>query len=325
MSSSKFAVKDSGTKAAVVSRRGTLVLLAVLFAGAHLLTWAGEAEEPQGKPLDVMSFNIRYGTANDGENSWDHRREMVVDVLRRHEPDVVGLQEALLFQIEEILEALPGYAMIGAGRDDGKLLGEFSAILFRRDRLIVDRSGTFWLSDTPEEPGSITWGNACTRVCTWARFIDRDAGEAFYLFNTHFDHVSQYSRDRSVVLLARRIRDRAHKDPVILTGDLNAAEDNPAVQYLKGEKKLPVGNPPQGDRAKNPGAPGLVDTFRVLHPDASDVGTFNGFAGRTSGAKIDYVFVQPGVKVLEAAILHDNEDGRYPSDHFPVTARLLLD
>ena len=279
---------------------------------------AGPSTPPPGDTsLRVMSFNIRYGTANDGENSWKNRHGMVADVLDRHDPDIVGLQEALLFQIEQIREALPEYVMIGVGREDGKRRGEYSAILYRRDRLGVEESGTFWLSDTPEIPGSITWGNACTRICTWGRFVMKDSGKAFYLFNTHFDHVSQYSRDRSAVLLAERIGGRAHKDPVIVTGDLNAGEDNPAVQYLKGEWKRPE----SGDNPAKNRSP-LVDSFRLLHPDASEVGTFNRFAGRSSGPKIDYIFVLPHMKVLEAAILHDNENGRYPSDHFPVIARL---
>jgi len=229
------------------------------------------------------------------------------------------LQESLHFQIEQICAAVPNHAVIGVGRDDGKTQGEYSAIIFRADRLNVTDSGTFWLSDTPDAPGSITWGNACTRICTWARFIQKKSGKAFYLFNVHLDHRSQFSREKSMVLLAQRIADRKHSDPVIVTGDFNAGESNPAIRYLTGEIK---GNTDDKRLVKNP-VP-LVDTFRVLHPAASPVGTFNGFKGERSGAKIDYLFVLPGTKVLEAAILHDNTNGRYPSDHFPLTARVSL-
>jgi endonuclease/exonuclease/phosphatase family metal-dependent hydrolase len=279
---------------------------------------AGEA--PAREPnVVVMTFNIRYGTANDGENSWEKRKDLVFDVLRRHDPDVVGLQEALRLQIDEIRSALPQYAEIGVGRDDGKTGGEYSAILYRKDRFDVNESGTFWLSDTPEVCGSITWGNACTRICTWGRFIRRGSSEVFYLFNTHLDHISQYSRDRSVILLAERMRDRKHPDRVIVTGDFNAGEDNPAVQYLEGRQELQAAT---NGLATNPMP--LVDTFRSLHPDANDVGTFHAFKGDHSGDKIDYIFVQPGTRVLQAEILRDATENRYPSDHFPVMAALAF-
>jgi endonuclease/exonuclease/phosphatase family metal-dependent hydrolase len=244
---------------------------------------------------------------------------MVCDVLRRHDPDIVGLQEALRFQIDDIRAALPEYAEIGVGRDDGKTQGEYSAILYRKDRLKPQQSGTFWLSDTPDVCGSITWGNACTRLCTWGRFVRSGSDKAFYMFNTHLDHVSQFSREKSVALLVSRVRDRTHPDPVIVTGDLNAGEDNPAVRYLKGERPL---NGNGNGLSKNP-VP-LVDTFRLLHADASDVGTFNGFKGKAGGDKIDYIFALPGVEVFKADILRDCQGERYPSDHFPVTAALRL-
>ena len=269
--------------------------------------------------LRIMTFNIRYGSANDGDDSWDKRKDMVCDVLRRHDPDIVGLQEALRFQIDYIRAELPEYEEIGVGRDDGKIKGEYSVILYRKDRLDVNESGTFWLSDTPNIPGSTSWGNQITRICTWGRFALKESGKAFYLFNTHLDHQSQPSREKSVILLDERIATRKHPDPVIITGDFNAGEDNAAVRYLKREMPLPVGTTVPGGSAMV-----FVDTFRLLHPDMKDVGTFNAFKGDRSGGKIDYIFVQPGRMVLDAAILYDSKDGRYPSDHFPVIARLSL-
>ncbi len=269
--------------------------------------------------LRVMSFNIRYGSANDKQNHWRNRREMVFDVLRNHHPDVVGLQEALDFQITEIRKALAKYGQIGVAREDGKTDGEYSAILYRLDFFDVDESGTFWFSNTPEVPGSNHWGNACVRICTWARFVEKKSGRAFYIFNLHLDHVSQPSREKSAVLLAQRVHHRKHKDPFVVTGDFNTGENNPVVRYLKDEAPLADQN---GRESSNP-VP-MVDTFRVLHPDAKDVRTAHGFRGNRKGNKIDYVFTPPGVKVLEAQILYDNVDGRYPSDHFPVTATLRL-
>jgi endonuclease/exonuclease/phosphatase family metal-dependent hydrolase len=258
-----------------------------------------------------MSFNIRYGTANDGENRWALRRDLLVTVLRAEDADLLGLQEALAAQIDEVVEALPAYAAVGVGRDDGRRRGEFAAILFRRDRFTLTDAGTFWFSDTPEVVASRSWGNTITRICTWARFVDRD-GTAFWLYNVHLDHQSQPSRERSSALLLDRIASRARPaEPVIVTGDFNAGEDNLAVMALT--------------RQTGGGPAPFVDTYRIRHPDAVEVGTFTGFEiGRVTGPKIDYVFVQPGTEVLDAAIVRTAANGRYPSDHFPVTARIRL-
>jgi len=274
---------------------------------------AGELE------LRIMTFNIRYGSANDGENHWKNRKKMVCNVLRDHPSDVVGLQEALRFQIDTIREAHPVYGEIGVAREDGIIEGEYSCILYRTDRFGVGESGTFWFSDTPEIAGSNTWGNACVRICSWARLIETKTGKAFYIYNLHLDHVSQPSREKSAVLLAERIKNRRYKDPFVVTGDFNAGENNPVIKYLKSE--ITVEGP---DRSKARTSVPMIDTFRVLHPDVKDVRTAHGFKGTRQGNKIDYVFVPPGTKVLEAEILYDNIDGQYPSDHFPVDARFRL-
>jgi hypothetical protein len=258
------------------------------------------------QPLTAMSFNIRYGTANDGENRWPLRREFLIDVMREENADVIGLQEALDFQIDEITAALPAYAVIGVGRDDGGRKGEYSAILFRRDRFQVSDAGTFWFSDTPEAVASKSWGNRITRICTWARLVDRD-GRAFWHYNVHLDHESQPSRERSAALLRQRIAERRHADePVIVTGDFNAGERNPAVSAMTA-----------GDA--------FIDSFRVKHPDEKVVGTFSAFdLAKTGVEKIDYVVVQPGTEVIRAAIVRTARAGRTPSDHFPVVAHIRL-
>jgi len=283
-------------------------------------TGAGE----KGKPavdleVTVMTFNIRYGTARDGENHWTKRRDLVFGVLQREKPDVVGLQEALRFQMDEIHAAVPGYAEVGVGRDDGKKKGEYSSILYRSDRFEVAASGTFWFSDTPEVPGSKDWGNRIPRICSWARLVEKETGWAFYHFNVHLDHQSQPSREHSAVLLMERVGQREHREKFVVTGDFNAGEANPAIRYIKGEIDLAR---PEGAKVKNPS--GLLDSFRVVKPRATSVGTFGGFKGEREGEKIDYIFVPEGVTVLEADILHDNESGRYSSDHYPVTARIVF-
>ena len=290
----------------MISRINAAILLCCFLLLAN--TTAAEQLE-----LDVMSFNIRYGSAVDGENHWRLRKEKVFDVIRKDSPDIIGLQEALRWQIDEIKENVPGYGEVGVGRNDGKTKGEYSAILYRAERFDVASSGTFWLSDTPEIIASKHWGNGITRICTWGRFIDKKSASAFYLYNAHLDHQSQPSREKSVRLIAAVIKKRAKPDPFILTGDFNAGEQNPAIEYLttkgKGDKFSPIT---------------MVDAFRVLHPEEKEVGTFNGFFGARDGEKIDFIFVQASTAVLRAAIVRTEQNGHYPSDHFPVTARLHL-
>ncbi len=263
-----------------------------------------EAREPE-PAWTVMTFNIRYGTADDGDDRWANREELVYGVIRDRDADIVGLQEALDFQIDAITDKVPGYGVIGVGRDDGATRGEFAAILFKLDRFFVDRSGTFWLSDTPDVVGSTSWGNEITRICTWARLIDRASGEAIMVYNTHFDHRSQQSRLASATLIGQRIKTE-RDERVVLMGDFNAGENNQAMLYLTAHR----------------GGPRLVDTFRAAHPDATGVGTFNGFRGDSDGDKIDHVFVNDGFRTLDAGIDRTSEDGRFPSDHFPVWARI---
>jgi endonuclease/exonuclease/phosphatase family metal-dependent hydrolase len=252
--------------------------------------------------MRLMTFNIRYANPEDGENCWEKRREMVYKLIRDEKPDVLGVQEALKPQLDEIGKALPEYASVGVGRDDGKSAGEHSQILYRADRFRVEGKGTFWFSDTPDVPGSKHWGNTVIRICTWARLKDKKTGRAFTVYNLHLDHQSQPSRVKSVELLLKRIQARAHKDPVVVMGDFNAGEDNAAVTVLKEAKE-----------------PKLQDTFRRIQPQATEVGTFHGFRGKAGSEKIDYIFVTEEFEVETAGILLTNDKGRYPSDHFPVT------
>jgi len=266
-----------------------------------------------------MTFNIRYGTANDGENSWPNRNQLVLDVINDHGPDVLGIQEALDFQLGELSEAMDGYGVIGVGRDDGITDGEFAAILYRTSRFDVVESGTFWFSDTPEVPGSKSWGNNVTRICTWASMRESTTGQQFYVYNIHFDHESQPSRERSSQLLAARISARSSQAPFIVTGDFNAGEQNPAILFLLGE-----GQQIDGEGESPITLSGLRDTYRVLHRDSINVGTFNAFRGESSGEKIDAVLVSGEWQVSEAVIIRTEADGRFPSDHFPVVATVSL-
>jgi len=285
-----------------------VLTLSLLLTGCHTIP----AEKIRPLDLRTMTFNIRNGRANDGENRWELRKEFVCDVIRDYAPDVLGVQEAFRFQLDEFRNHLPEYGEVGIGRD-GDTKGEYSAILYKKKRFDVVDAGTFWLSDTPTTP-SQHWGSACRRVCTWSRLIDKETNRPLYIFNTHLDHESQLARVKGLKLIMSRIQKRSHQDPFILMGDLNAGESNPAITYLKKTESVDNGTRPT-----------LVDSFRVLHPTTKEVGTFSGFKGRTDGEKIDYILVEPTVQVLEASIVRTEQAGRNPSDHYPVTAQLKFE
>lgn len=253
-------------------------------------------------PIDVMTFNIRYGTADDKDNRWEVRKSRTLKALQKRHPAIVGLQEALDFQVDDLRKALKGYQAVGVGRDDGKSAGEYSAILYDASRFRVLRTDTFWLSDTPEIVASKTWGNNITRICTWAYFQDLKTGRYFYHFNTHLDHQSQPSREASAALILEKIKRRGTNDPVVFTGDFNVGEDNPVATVVKGG--------------------GFLDTFRVLHPDAQNVGTFNGFRPECGKDKIDYIWVDSRWTVKSAEIVLDKVNGFWISDHVPVIATI---
>lgn len=250
------------------------------------------------RELKVMTFNIRYGTANDGENSWQFRKDNVVQTIKNFNPDLLGLQEALQLQIDEFLKQMPNYAYVGVGRDDGKKAGEHSCIFYSKDRFQVDSTQTFWFSETPDVVASKSWGNNITRIGTWVRLHDRLSGKAFYVFNVHFDHESQPSRQKSAELLVKKINGKSL--PVILTGDFNCTDYNPAIKTILSS--------------------GLIDTYRKLHAKQQNEGTFNSFKGETSGDKIDFIFVSKDFETKSSEIVRTSYDGTFPSDHFPVTA-----
>ena len=283
-------------------------LLVLCLMGVSLSSPAADNPSNDGEPmiLRVMTFNIRFGTAEDGENSWPKRRELVFDVIRNYQPTVLGVQEALRFQLDELSREFPHFAEIGVGRDDGRQAGEYAAILFDARELELLEQGTFWFSDTPDQPGSLTWSSEFARICTWAHLQDKTSGKEFYMYNVHWDHQSVPSRQNSADLLLDRIAERADTSvPVVVMGDFNAGEKTPEIRKLLSDPQCK-----------------LVDSFRALHPEATNVRTFHGFHGEETGAKIDSVLVSPQWHVRAAEIVRANANGRYPSDHYPVTATL---
>jgi len=266
--------------------------------------------------LTVASFNLRYENSGDaGARAWRQRLVPVVHLVRKMNPDVIGIQEALHGQAADLWASLPDYGFFGVGRDDGQRAGEYAGIFYRRDRFQADPAdqGTFWLSDEPARPGSRTWGNSIPRVAAWLHLTDRATGRGCYIFNTHWDHRHQGSRERAALLIAARIDGRRRAaDPVVLLGDFNATEENPAVAWLRGAPVTLAG-------ARHQWPNGLLDTFQTLHPGEQNRRTLHFWNTSAGGSlKVDHILVSKGAEVRAAAIHRDRNPP--PSDHFPVSA-----
>ncbi|MDB5105987.1 MAG: exodeoxyribonuclease [Fibrobacteres bacterium] len=257
--------------------------------------------------LKIMTFNIRNG----GDRAdWDKRKAQVFGLFKTYAPDAAGLQEVFKYQLDELLAALPGYAAVGVGRDDGKTAGEYSPILYRTSVFQVDTTATFWLSATPEKPGSMGPGAANTRIDTWARLRRIQAGGYLYFHSSHWDHVSEEARQLSAKLIAERIVGRKYKqDPVIFVCDCNSEATEAPVKYLLGAGGSPVA---------------MYSAYDKLHPGVAASATFNGFKGDTLGRPIDHIMSFDSVTALDARILRDHIGTQYPSDHYPLQATLRL-
>lgn len=266
-----------------------------------------------GGTIRVMSFNVRYNNPGDGINAWPHRFTRVAEMMGElYQADIVGLQEVLRGQVEDLVRHLPEFDWVGVGRDDGWKEGEFSPIFYRRDRLELLQVNTFWLSETPEIPGSKSWDAAITRIVTWGRFRDKRSGKGFYFFNTHFDHRGVQARLESARLLRERLTRVSDGVPVILTGDMNLRESSTGYRLLVEDRS---------------GLRKLLDARYVSEaahqgPTAT---TSNWVELRAPESRIDYILVSPEFRVKSHTILDDRFDGRYPSDHLPVLAEVALD
>ena len=280
--------------------RPLLLILVLTVAMPHPAPAQDDAQA-----LRAMSFNIRLAIDSDGEHAWRHRADRAASVIRFHQPDVVGLQEALVEQLRDLEISLPEYQWVGVGRDDGEQGGEFSAIMFRPDRLELKETDTFWLSETPDVPGSKSWDAAITRVVTWALFERRSDGQQFYHFNTHFDHIGEAARRQSAQLIVDSVTVRAGELPIVVTGDFNAQPDSEPYATVTAslvDARVASETPPHGPEH-----------------------TFSTFTATTEPThRIDYVFVTPGIRVLRFATLAEHWEGRHASDHFPVVADVVL-
>ena len=262
------------------------------------------------QPLNVMSFNLRYDTPRDSANAWPLRKDYAASQVLFHDVHIVGVQEALHHQLLDMKQRLPRFAWVGVGRDDGLQKGEYSAIFYDSTRLQVLQSQTFWLSTTPETPGSKGWDANITRIVTWAKLRDRRTKKQFFVFNTHFDHIGKVARAESAKLLLQKVNEIAGRSPCIITGDFNATPSQEPIQIII-----------------NPNDPlHLIDSKSVsATPHYGPHGTFNGFGPKeTANEPIDHIFIKNGPTVLKHATLSQTWGGKFSSDHFPVLAAIVI-
>ncbi|ADQ17383.1 Endonuclease/exonuclease/phosphatase [Leadbetterella byssophila DSM 17132] len=254
--------------------------------------------------LRISSYNIRMNRANDGVNNWNLRKDKVNELIRYHDFDIVGVQEAFKDQLDDMLR-MKEYAYTGSGREDGKSAGEHSAILYKTSRFKLLKSGDFWYSETPDVPGKGWDARCCNRICSWARFKDLVTKKEFYVFNSHFDHEGVEARRNSGKLLVAKMKEIAGKLPVIAMGDLNSTPDTEQVVYISQHYN---------------------DTFNASEmPPYGPIGTFNAFKYDAAlKDRIDYIFVSEHFKVKKYATLTDSYQQKFPSDHLPVVVDLEI-
>ena len=255
--------------------------------------------------ITIGTFNIRYDNPRDTGNLWVDRAPIVSNLIRFHDFDILGVQEALKNQLDDIATALPEYARYGKGRDDGKDAGEHSAIFYKKDRFTLLKSGDFWLSETPDKPGKGWDATCCNRICSWVYLEDKKTKKRFYTFNVHFDHQGVVARRESGKLMLAKIKEIAGQAPVLLTGDLNGGRDSEWYQTLATSGLL-------------------TDVFtKVKFPYANN-SSMNAFRTPRGRTVIDHIFMTRQFTASRWGILTDTYFGKYPSDHFPVLAVVEL-
>jgi len=265
-----------------------------------LLPVAALAARPE--TLRVMTFNVRYPAKTDGPNVWENRRDLLVDTIREKDPDIFGTQELFHEQGQYIVHGLPQYTWFGISRR-GTQEDEHMGVFYKPDKLRRIESGNFWLSESPDVPGSMSWNVSLPRMVTWGLFETAATKRRFYFFNTHFPHrrEDEPARLNCARLIAERLQQRPKDVPLILTGDFNA---------------------PAGGEVYKVFAGALEDAWVTAAKRTGPECTLSGFKGNTSGPRIDWILCRGDLKTLEAETVTYNQNGRYPSDHYPVFAVL---
>lgn len=301
-------IRSSTKEAISLNCRHTKVAVRVFLLSAVLasaLLWS-PLGHPDTSAIKVMTFNIRWSGPDQGGNNWDIRKSAVLRLLQKHRPDIIALQETSPDQLEFLKSSLPAYQVFSALHD----LDAAQPIFFRRNRFKFDTGGSFWLVEKSALPGG-------ARRCAWLTLIQTDIDQKIIVFNAHLDHRSALSRKSSVISLTQELITRESAATYLIMGDFNDVDTSPIISYLRGEASI-------SDRAGklHHNRLPLRDAVREFYPDTSNLGTAHGFLGRQDGPRIDYIFFTGGIRVLGAGVIHDREDGVFPSDHFPVWAKL---
>lgn len=257
----------------------------------------------KAQQLITGTFNIRYANQNDSGNLWKDRAPVCAALIRFHQFDIVGTQEGLRHQLDDLQAALPGYAFYGLGRDDAKSQGEHSAIFYKKDRFLVKDSGDFWLSEKPSAPG-FGWDAKHNRICSWLKLVDKKAQKTIFVFNVHYDHQGVVARTESSKLILQKIAAIAGKGPVILMGDFNGNHQSEWYTMIQQSTAL-------------------KDTYTLASDPYVPNGSFNAFRPFPQSKDIiDHIFISKPFRVSRYGILTDTYHGKFPSDHFPVLATL---
>jgi endonuclease/exonuclease/phosphatase family metal-dependent hydrolase len=256
--------------------------------------------------VKLMSYNIRYDITTSNASPWTERHNAIASQIKRFDADIVGMQEVLDHQRTQLLADLPGFASIGVGRDDGQKAGEYSPIFYKEEHFRLLNSGTFWLSPTPDVP-SKGWDAALNRICTYAQFFDLESKESFWVFNTHFDHVGETARMKSAELILQKMKEvtKGANQAVIFCGDLNLNDDHPTITFVQSQMK---------------------DALLVSKQVKTKMNrTFNNFDLTTPASnRIDYIFTNAYINVQSFETIVEPFGVSYPSDHFPILAKLKI-
>ena len=283
------------------------IFLSAIFILALLICSGSKTNEN----IKVITFNIRNDNPRDSINAWPNRKNLVIGFLKEEKPDLFGLQEALWHQYAAIDSALEGWSSVGVGRDDGKRKGEMNPLFFNEKRFKMVRGNTFWLSETPDIPGSKGWGANLPRIVTWVELKEIKTGKTLYYFNTHFAHDSDSARVMSASLLLDQVRKIARNEKFIITGDFNMRPDSRAYSILT-------------ETGKN--NPLLSDSYKISQSvPEGPLGTTNGWSDAPRGNRIDYIFVRNGMKVNSIKTVVRKQGNVFISDHWPVVAEISLE
>lgn len=272
---------------------------------AFVLLVASCSKRPEAK-VDVMSFNIRLDHVADSLNNWKYRKDVAAQMITYYAPDVVGMQEVLKNQLDDLKNRLPEYTVLGVGRADGKEKGEYCSLFYKTDRFDLVKSGNFGLSEMPDSIGIKGWDAACERIVTWAVLKDKVSGKELAAFNTHFDHIGKVARRESAVLLLAKIREIASDLPVVITGDFNGTVDSDPISVLM-----------EG---------GMQNTYSASDVVYGPAWSFHNF-GRIPVEErqlIDFIFVNGQVVANKFRVIADKPDNVYLSDHAPILANLTI-